>query len=315
MTDLQNTLNTYGKKIVSLIYKEYKNSLGNKELSFFNLSQNNFIIVSPPKNTQEPLFELKEDGYLYVYPYQKEFKDKTEEQILSILLSSLTHEIFRYLITSKNERKLSVIEEHFTKFLIEGLLEYYSLSLSQKYNLPVLENEFQVNLDFAKHLLKNIPEEMDKDKFAFHYDISLMCEAYQIKTKKSLIEKYEKEYLKENDYELLTKFLTKYFKYEKEDLQNDKLTLLKKYKTVGTYRYVEENLKKYLLETYKNNAEILANSIEELENLFHGKEGSSKGKEEIYVLDLQYKNGYLKSICLIIICLLCGIFFAYLLIR
>jgi len=262
--DLLPALNQYAKNIAQLVYQEYREFFGvEDDLNLYRLSTaNEYIVEITPIHLEDTVIHsekiFKTAEKIRCNLSHPSLIGKTVEEQFEILKRLLPYEIFSYIIRPNNIASLQKEEWEYANFLTKGLIELFTEEFARKHNIRITY-QHQNNASFANELLSKIPPEINKYKMVFQQDFKYMSEMYQLITGRNIYKKYKQEYLKDEDIEILKKYVDKYILNIEE-----KERIITKIIVNGTYNNAIQELSSYLIAS-KNN---LGTSMEELSTLF-----------------------------------------------
>jgi len=296
---LENNLNQYAKKLLKLMYQEYKDFFGQEDdLLLFRMLEEKIIVVDF-SNSDSFLWIDENLKRILIHPTL--VSEKREEEVFSFFQSYLPFSLHSFFIQPKG-----AYDEEFSSFFSKGLTECFARAFSLKYQIPyTFQND--ANSIFALNFLNQVPKELRgyKEKMVFQNDISYMCDVYQIHTGRNLFKKFKQEYIKQEEFSNLVAFLTKHLpSFDKEFYQ--------RLVSIGTYAGVSQELTNVLYEKLQNKPMDFSLAMEELSNLFAN---FSYAKREVSALERKQKNGYLKTIVILFASLLFGVFLSFLILQ
>ncbi len=183
---VQNSINEYGKYILTCMKNEYGSSLTSEQLSLIdNLLETQFIIME--KLTKEDVeFFSKQDGVndpekfssehipsahggrtkgdnkIHIYPFSKSFSNcRNDDEIIKSCIDSLVvHEIFHYFIRPTISQKTELLNDEFSHFMTEGLVQLYAEKFAENHRMGESKSNYGKNVDAAKLLISGFSSEL-----------------------------------------------------------------------------------------------------------------------------------------------------------
>lgn len=359
-------LEQFAKNVLLLIGQDYSKNLGDADDNLCKAKlQENIIVIDDDQEKVKnqflrkdqsgntfchiPLAKNEEDGKIHIFPFMIPSNIEPFQRVHYLEKETLIHQIFHYFIDlnivsfSKNYVS-DPTKEEFIHYLTEGFVEKYARDLAvvhkelfggypnNLHNEDVLPEQvrYQGNMNLVQKLLDNCSSEIGKvykDNMSFQDSYDHMLNFCSSNNGTDIYQIYEKDYLKESDYQRIELFLRNHLNPNLDDIQmnammnrlkntekpkdhnvatNDNVYEMSEENKAGTKDYVYEIMNHYFQENCPNH-----NLSDDIYFAVYGKE---KG-QELKLVPNNNRKGYLEGFIIIVSSMILGIVLGYILIH